>query len=123
MNTHVHVLAVSCTTHGAAAVARCEVGRDLQLSCGEHRDYGLLTLVLQEPHLSALQVKNAAGEWVDAPPMPGSFVVNIGDMMEVCADVMEVVYCVRPAIQLTTPDLQGLQGQQQPQPIQINHIR
>jgi hypothetical protein len=30
-----------------------------------------------------LQVKNAAGQWVDAPPLPGTFVCNIGDCFEV----------------------------------------
>jgi isopenicillin N synthase-like dioxygenase len=30
----------------------------------------------------ALQVKNARGEWVDAPPIEGAFVCNIGDMLE-----------------------------------------
>ncbi|CAI6004997.1 unnamed protein product [Closterium sp. NIES-64] len=52
------------------------------LSCGEHTDYGLLTFVNQDPGITALQVKNKAGEWVDAPPVPGSFVVNIGDMLK-----------------------------------------
>lgn len=33
-----------------------EIERSVQLSCGEHTDYGLLTLVNQEPHVSALQV-------------------------------------------------------------------
>lgn len=38
------------------AVAGAEVERHVQLSCGEHTDYGLLTLVNQEPHIPALQV-------------------------------------------------------------------
>ena len=33
-----------------------EIERSVQLSCGEHTDYGLLTLVNQEDHVSALQV-------------------------------------------------------------------
>jgi isopenicillin N synthase-like dioxygenase len=40
----------------AAAAAGGEVGRDVQLSCGEHCDYGLLTLVNQDPGVTALQV-------------------------------------------------------------------
>ena len=40
----------------AAAVQGAEVERSVQLSCGEHTDYGLLTLVNQDPHVSALQV-------------------------------------------------------------------
>jgi len=43
---------------GAARAARGrEVERSVQLSCGEHTDYGLLTLVNQEPGVSALQVR------------------------------------------------------------------
>ncbi|KAI8477180.1 MAG: hypothetical protein J3K34DRAFT_515859 [Monoraphidium minutum] len=63
----------------AAAAAGAHVGRDVQLSCGEHTDYGLLTLVNQETHVGGLQVQNAAGSWVDAAPIPGTFVCNIGE--------------------------------------------
>ncbi|KAK9822807.1 hypothetical protein WJX81_000986 [Elliptochloris bilobata] len=70
--------------NGAAAAARgAEVERSVQLSCGEHTDYGLLTLVHQQPGVSALQVKNAAGQWVAADPVPGTLVCNIGDMLRV----------------------------------------
>ncbi|KAI5684877.1 nonhem dioxygenase in morphine synthesis Nterminal [Leishmania braziliensis] len=48
--------------------------------CGEHTDYGIVTLLYQDK-AGGLQVKNAQGEWVDAPPVEGSYVVNIGDMM------------------------------------------
>jgi isopenicillin N synthase-like dioxygenase len=53
-----------------------------QLSCGEHTDYGLLTLVAQEQHAAALQVRNTAGEWLTPTPLPGAFVCNIGDMLK-----------------------------------------
>lgn len=66
-----------------AAIEGAEVHRSTQLSCGEHTDYGLLTLVNQEEHISALQVKNASGDWITASPIPGTFVCNIGDMMRV----------------------------------------
>eukprot|EP00742_Colponemidia_sp_Colp-10_P003205 GILJ01003414.1.p1 GENE.GILJ01003414.1~~GILJ01003414.1.p1 ORF type:complete len:352 (-),score=45.12 GILJ01003414.1:95-1150(-) len=52
-------------------------------SCGEHTDYGCLTLVNQDQTPGALQVMNAAGEWVNANPIPGAFVVNIGDMITI----------------------------------------
>lgn len=43
---------------GAAAAARgAEVARSVQLSCGEHTDYGLLTLVNQQPGVAALQAR------------------------------------------------------------------
>ena len=41
----------------------------------------MLTLVNQDPDIAALQVKNSAGAWVTATPIPGTFVCNVGDMM------------------------------------------
>jgi isopenicillin N synthase-like dioxygenase len=46
----------------------------------EHSDYGLLTILHQDDH-GGLQVRSRAG-WIDAPPVPGSFVCNIGDMLD-----------------------------------------
>ncbi|GAB3860179.1 isopenicillin N synthase family dioxygenase [Dactylosporangium cerinum] len=47
---------------------------------GEHTDYGLLTLLLQDGN-GGLQVRTPDG-WLDAPPIPGTFVCNIGDMLD-----------------------------------------
>ncbi|OLF04486.1 iron oxidase [Actinophytocola xinjiangensis] len=47
---------------------------------GEHTDYGLLTLLGQDDN-GGLQVHTPGG-WIDAPPLPGAFVCNIGDMLE-----------------------------------------
>jgi isopenicillin N synthase-like dioxygenase len=47
---------------------------------GEHTDYGLLT-ILKQDQSGGLQVKSKSG-WVDAVPVPGSFVCNIGDMLD-----------------------------------------
>jgi isopenicillin N synthase-like dioxygenase len=47
---------------------------------GEHTDYGLLT-ILKQDDVGGLQVKGPSG-WIDAPPIPGSFVCNIGDMLD-----------------------------------------
>ncbi|MEV4802157.1 2-oxoglutarate and iron-dependent oxygenase domain-containing protein [Nonomuraea sp. NPDC049421] len=47
---------------------------------GEHTDYGLLTLLLQDAN-GGLQVHTRSG-WVEAPPLEGTFVCNIGDMLD-----------------------------------------
>lgn len=52
----------------------------LQWGVGEHTDYGVLT-ILKQDNAGGLQVKSKSG-WVDAPPIPGSFVCNIGDMLD-----------------------------------------
>ncbi|MCF4164361.1 isopenicillin N synthase family oxygenase [Zavarzinia compransoris] len=48
---------------------------------GAHTDYECFTLL----HVTApgLEVMNGLGQWIDVPPLPGAFVVNIGDVMEV----------------------------------------
>jgi isopenicillin N synthase-like dioxygenase len=46
---------------------------------GEHTDYGLLTILLQEA--GGLEVKSRS-RWVPAPPIAGAFVCNIGDMLD-----------------------------------------
>ncbi|WP_208322066.1 isopenicillin N synthase family dioxygenase [Paramicrobacterium fandaimingii] len=48
---------------------------------GHHRDGGVLTLLLVEEGKDGLQVEHE-GEWIDAPSVPGAFVVNIGEMLE-----------------------------------------
>lgn len=47
---------------------------------GEHTDYGLLTLLAQDEQ-GGLQVKTPNG-WIDAPPVEGALVCNIGDMLD-----------------------------------------
>jgi isopenicillin N synthase-like dioxygenase len=51
---------------------------------GKHTDYGLLTLLAQDDN-GGLQVAGSAG-WIDAPPIPGTFVCNIGDMLDRLTD-------------------------------------
>lgn len=51
-----------------------------KLSCTPHTDSGLLTLLHQDG-TGGLEVRNAAGEWIPAPYVPGSIVVNVGDLL------------------------------------------
>lgn len=52
-----------------------------QLRAGAHTDYGCLTILLTEDAPGGLEVLNKAGNWEAVPHVPGSFVVNIGDLM------------------------------------------
>ncbi|KAL9607979.1 MAG: hypothetical protein Q9167_007162 [Letrouitia subvulpina] len=51
-----------------------------ELSCTEHTDSGILTLLHQDG-TGGLEVLSPEGEWVAAPYVPGSIVLNIGDLM------------------------------------------
>lgn len=48
----------------------------------EHTDMGFLT-ILKQDNSGGLQAKARNGEWIVAPPIDGTFVINIGDMLEV----------------------------------------
>jgi len=52
-----------------------------QHGAGAHTDWGALTLVAGDG-TPGLQVKTHEGEWLDVPTIPGSFVVNVGDMLQ-----------------------------------------
>ncbi len=51
-----------------------------QLGAGAHTDWGSLTLLAQDD-IGGLEIRNVAGDWIMARPVPGTFVVNIGDLM------------------------------------------
>jgi isopenicillin N synthase-like dioxygenase len=50
------------------------------LGIGAHSDFECFTILHQ--NAPGLQVMNAADEWVAAPPIPGTFIVNVGDLIE-----------------------------------------
>ncbi|ADD45205.1 isopenicillin N synthase family dioxygenase [Stackebrandtia nassauensis] len=52
-----------------------------QLRLGAHTDFGGLTVLYQETDRGGLQVRRGDDDWRDVPAIPGSFVVNIGDLM------------------------------------------
>ncbi|MCX5512576.1 isopenicillin N synthase family oxygenase [Kaistia algarum] len=45
-----------------------------------HTDYGYITLLAQDD-VGGLEVKNKAGDWIPAPPIPDTFVMNVGDIL------------------------------------------
>lgn len=60
-------------------------GGDARQGVGAHKDPGVLTLLFIEPGTGGLQVEHDGG-WVDAPPLPGACVVNIGELLEFATD-------------------------------------
>ncbi|GAA3859438.1 isopenicillin N synthase family oxygenase [Leifsonia kafniensis] len=90
---------------------------------GAHRDGGVLTLLLVEPGKGGLQVEHD-GEWIEAPSVPGAFVVNIGEMLELAThgylkatlhrvispligdDRISIPFFFNPALDATMPRLE-----------------
>lgn len=56
-------------------------GPDPPFGIGAHTDIECFTILCQGGDVPALQVLNPKGEWILAPPVRGTFVVNIGDML------------------------------------------
>lgn len=52
-----------------------------QVSIGSHTDFQLFT-ILHQDNVPGLQVLSREGQWLNAPPVPGTFVVNIADYLQ-----------------------------------------
>ncbi|GGF94270.1 2-oxobutyrate oxidase [Rhodococcoides trifolii] len=90
---------------------------------GAHKDSGVLTLLLVAPESEGLQVESENGDWIDVPPLPGAFVVNIGELLEIATggylkatrhrvsapppgtDRISIPYFLNPALDATVPVL------------------
>jgi isopenicillin N synthase-like dioxygenase len=55
-------------------------GSEPRTGAGAHTDYGNLTLLATDD-VGGLEVRARTGEWIDAPVVPGAFIVNIGDCL------------------------------------------
>ncbi len=63
-------------------------GRDVaetSQGVGPHKDGGLVTVLLQDV-VEGLRVRTEDGVWLEARPIPGTFVVNTGELLELATD-------------------------------------
>jgi len=74
-------------------------GRDVAKSdqgVGAHKDGGFVTVLLQDT-TPGLRVRTEDGNWIEAPPIPGTFIINTGELLELAtngfvrADVHDVI--------------------------------
>ncbi|WP_027332101.1 MULTISPECIES: isopenicillin N synthase family dioxygenase [Mycolicibacterium] len=94
---------------------------DTAQGVGAHKDSGVLTLLLAEPGSAGLQVELSPEYWIDVPPVDGTFIVNIGELLEVAtggylratrhrvlapppgADRLSIPFFLNPALDTTVP--------------------
>lgn len=63
-------------------------GRDVaetEQGVGAHKDGGFVTVLLQD-RVEGLKVQTEDGVWLDAPPVPGTFVINTGELLELATN-------------------------------------
>ena len=58
-----------------------------------HSDFGGLTLLVQVNEVQGLQIKRN-GKWIPIRPLPGAFIVNIGDVIEVITTKLPIKSCI-----------------------------
>ena len=53
---------------------------DVGFGVAPHTDYGMITLLSQDP-IGGLELRTLGGEWVSAPYIDGTLIINLGDML------------------------------------------
>jgi len=96
-------------------VVRYPPSTETDQGVGPHKDSsGWWTFLLQADEQEGLQVLNHSGEWISAPPIEGTFVVNIGQAFEVAtggkcpATTHRVVSPVNGKERYSVPFFQGI---------------
>ena len=56
-------------------------GGEDRFGVAPHTDFGMLT-VLSQDEIGGLEIRRLTGEWAAMPPIPGTLVVNVGDLLE-----------------------------------------
>jgi isopenicillin N synthase-like dioxygenase len=60
--------------------------KEVFVRCGTHTDFGYVTLLSADPTVGNLQVLTKDGQLIKANPIPGAFVVSIGNVIEHCTN-------------------------------------
>ena len=79
-DTFARPLATLRLLHYPAAAAAAGAGAPRDFGAGQHTDYGNITLLATD-HVGGLEVRLRDGRWLAAPPIPDTFVCNIGDCL------------------------------------------
>jgi isopenicillin N synthase-like dioxygenase len=64
-----------------AATAKEGEAQKRQLGSSAHTDFGAVTLLLQDEHPGLEVQDRETGEWIEVPPNPAAYVVNMGDIV------------------------------------------
>ncbi|KAM4064621.1 2OG-Fe(II) oxygenase superfamily protein [Hirsutella rhossiliensis] len=59
-----------------------QTGSEICQGMGAHKDQGFMTFLLQLDKHQCLEIQNKSGTWIQAPPIPGTLVVNVGHTLE-----------------------------------------
>ncbi|GLJ08106.1 hypothetical protein SUGI_0081430 [Cryptomeria japonica] len=68
-------------SHGNLRMNYYDKSTEKEMISKAHTDVSCLTVLYQDD-VGGLQIRTKQGKWMDSKPMPGSFVINIGDILQ-----------------------------------------